>query len=73
MEEATFLEAKKDGAVLVLLDGRRLNVNPGDISHVCCWSPTAALEISAEEEGGRFFNVIVRNKANDNEIRARWE
>lgn len=73
MEEATFLEAKNDGAVLVLLDGRKLDVNPGDISYVCCWTPTTALELSEEEAGTRFFNLIVHNKGNDDKIFARWK
>ena len=74
MEEATFLESKKDGNVLVLLDGRELDVNPGDSTYVCCWSPTAPLEISEElGSGANFFNVNVRNTGNDDKIRARWK
>ncbi len=75
MEEATFLESKKDGNVLVLLDGRKLDVNTGDSTYVCCWSPTASLEISEEElgSGSNFFNVNIRNTGNDDKIRARWK
>lgn len=69
-EEALFLELKKNGEVLVLLDGRKLWVNPGDISSVVCWSPTAKLEIS--EGGGGVFSLNVRNTVNDDVIRARW-
>lgn len=73
MEEATFLETKKDGEVLVLLDGRKLDVNPGDIPNVICWTPTAPVEISEDEVGDRVFNVIVRNTGNNEEIRGRWK
>lgn len=70
-EQVTLLEAKKDGEILVLLDGRRLYVNPGDIPTVCTWLPTTGLEIT-EGESDRMFSVTVRNTTNGEEIRARW-
>lgn len=70
VEEATFLESKKNGQRLVLLDGRKLSVNPGDISFVVCWTPTTRLEIS---EGEGVFPVNVRNTTSDEVITARWE
>ncbi len=70
VEEATFLEVKKGGQRLVLLDGRKLGVNPGDISFVVCWTPTTKLEIS---EGDGFYAFNVRNTMNDEVIKARWE
>ena len=69
VEEAMFMAVIKGGQVIVLLDGRKLCVNPGDISVVVCWSPTAKLEIS---KGDGVFSLTVRNKVNDDVIRARW-
>ena len=71
MEQATLLEARKDGEILVLLDGRKLRVNAGDISKVCTWTPTTGLEIN-EGEGDTKFPVTVRNTGNGEEIGARW-
>jgi hypothetical protein len=69
-EEATFLELKttNQGQVLVLLDGRKLLVNPGCVSTAVCWSPTVSVEIS---EGEGFFSVNVRNTMYDQVIRGR--
>jgi hypothetical protein len=69
VEEVTFLEVKKGGEILVLLDGRKLWVNPGDMSYVLCWSPTAALEIT---KGDDVFSLNVRNTVNDDVVRAKW-
>jgi len=53
-EEVTLLEVENGGEFLILLDGRRLRVNPGDMPTVCTWSPTAELVISEDAGGGRF-------------------
>jgi hypothetical protein len=71
MEEATLLDVKKSGETLVLMDGRRLYVNPGDTTKTILWLPTTALEID-EGEGGRFFALSVRNVVSDETINARW-
>jgi hypothetical protein len=68
-EEATFAELKKEGQILVLLDGRELWVNPGDTTLVASWSHTAKLEIC---QGEGVFSLNVRNTVNDAVIRARW-
>jgi len=70
-EEATLLEVEKDGEELVLLDGRRLMVNPGDIPTACIWLPTAELEI-VENDNERMFSVKIRNVGNNEEIHAMW-
>jgi len=70
-EEATLLEVEKDGEELVLLDGRRLMVNPGDIPTVCIWLPTTELEITENNNEG-MFSVIIRNIGNNEEIKAMW-
>jgi len=70
-EEVTLLEAKKDGEELVLLDGRRLMVNPSDIPTACTWTPTAGLEITGTSDE-RMFPLKVRNVSNDIEIAAMW-
>ena len=71
-ESATLLEVKEDGDVLVLLDGRELQVNPGDIPTACLWLPTTELEIT-EDESDSMFSVTVRNKASGQEISAMWK
>jgi predicted hotdog family 3-hydroxylacyl-ACP dehydratase len=70
-EGATLLEVENNGEFLVLLDGRKLWVNPGDMPTVCIWIPTAELEISEDEDGGA-FPVSVRNLEDDEEIQAAW-
>ena len=70
-EEVTLLENEKDGEELVLLDGRRLMVNPGDIPTACIWLPTAELEITENNNEG-MFSVIIRNVADSEEINAMW-
>jgi hypothetical protein len=69
--EVALLEVKKDGKVLVLLDGRKLWVNPDDISYVQDWPPTTKLEI-ARGNAASTFDVSVRNTVNRDEITARW-
>ena len=71
IEEVTLLEVKPHGRLL-LLDKRRLLVNPGDMSIAVCWSPTSLLEIS-DPKDGRFFNLRVTHPQTDQHIRARWE
>ncbi len=71
MEEAILLEVEEDGEILVLLDGRRLGVNPGDIPTSILWLRAVSLGISEDEED-RLFDLCVRNMDNDREIRARW-
>jgi hypothetical protein len=68
-EAATFLELTDDGQTLVLSDGRRLWVNPGDVSVALCWSPTAAVEIP---DGEGFFGINVRNVMYNQVIRGNW-
>lgn len=72
MEEVMLDEVADDSEVMTLLDGRQLNINPGDYSIAICWSPTATLEIIKAEDG-RFFDLIVRHKMTKQEIRARWQ
>jgi hypothetical protein len=71
-EEVSLMEVQDDGEILVLLDGRRMQVSPADISTAVLWLPTATLEISEIEEGG-IFNLSVVLEGTDQEIRARWE
>ena len=71
MEEVTLWEVQKNGTILTLLDGRRLEVNPGDITTAILWLPTSSLEVS-EDEGGRTYDLSVKNRGNDEQIKARW-
>ncbi len=71
MEEAILLEVEEDGEILVLLDGRRLGVNPGDIPTAILWLRAVSLGISEDEED-RLFDLSVRNRDSDQEIRATW-
>ena len=70
MEKAMLLKVENTGAVLKLLDGRRLQVNPGDMPNACTWIPTTELEIS--ERGSGVFSVSVHNIADNVVIRAMW-
>lgn len=69
-EEVTLLEVYDDG-VMELEDGRRLQVNPGDISTAVLWSPTSALKVF--ETGDGSFDVLVTLQITGTTIRARWE
>ncbi len=71
MEEVTLIKSTKGGELLVLHDGRRLNVNPGDIPTAILWLPTSILEVSDYTDGG-FFNLTVTRQGTNEEIRARW-
>jgi len=71
MEEVTLSKPTKGGEILVLLDGRRLNVNPGDIPTAILWPPTSILEVSDYTDGGS-FNLTVTRQGTSEEIRARW-
>lgn len=70
-EKATLLEAIEDGEILILLDGRELQVNPGDIPTTILWLPTTKLEI-ARGSGKSMFPLKVRNVSNDQEASAYW-
>jgi|GEM_PF-1291596 hypothetical protein len=69
-EEVTLREVYDDG-VLELEDGRRLQVNPGDISTVLLWSPTSTLNVL--ETGDGSFDVTVILQRTGTTIRARWQ
>ncbi len=71
MEEVTLWEVQKNGMILTLLDGRRLEVNPGDITTAILWLPTSSLEVS-EDEGRRTYDLSVKHQGNGEQINARW-
>ena len=76
IEEVTLIEVEEDGEILVLMDGRRLHVNPGDITTAILWLPTSTLEVSekmSESDEGGFFDLSVTLKGTDQHIHARWE
>jgi hypothetical protein len=70
-EEVTLSEVEEDG-VLLLMDGRRIRVSPGDIPTAVLWLPTATLEI-VETEGDDVFDLSVTLHGTDQVIRACWE
>jgi hypothetical protein len=59
------------GEVLVLLDGRRLQVRPGDRFKSSQWLPMSELEIS-EESDDPVYVLKVRNLEQKDEILATW-
>jgi hypothetical protein len=74
IEEVTLDKVEEDGEVLVLMDGRRLLVNHGDISTALLWLPTSTLEvIERDEDEDGFVNLSVILEGTDQKIRARWE
>jgi hypothetical protein len=52
IEEVTLIDVEEDGEILVLMDGRRLQVSPADISTALLWLPMSTLEVTQLEEGG---------------------
>jgi hypothetical protein len=71
MEEVTLIKSTKGGEILVLHDGRRLNVNPEYIPTAVLWLPTSILEVSDYTAGGA-FNLTVTRQGTSEQIRARW-
>jgi hypothetical protein len=71
MEQATLIEVKDAGQTLVLMDGRELSVDPGDITTAILWLPTTLLEIS-DTDDNRFFDLCVKVHGPNEEIRASW-
>lgn len=71
MEEVTLIEVKNDGQTLVLMDGRELEVNHGDIPTAILWLPTTLLEIS-ETDDDHVFDLCIKIHGTNEEIRASW-
>jgi hypothetical protein len=71
MEQVTLMEVKNDGQTLFLIDGRELNVDPGDITTAILWLPTTLLEIS-DADDNRFFELCVKVHGTNQQIRANW-
>ena len=72
METATLIEIKGDGQLLVLADGRRLQVNPSDIPTACIWRPTNQLQL-LDGGGASMFPITVYNKESaDKKISTAW-
>jgi hypothetical protein len=70
-ERETLSEIQQDGKVLVLLDGRKLRVRPGDFSKSRNWFLISELEMSKESDDP-VYNIKVRNLEQDEEVRAMW-
>jgi hypothetical protein len=70
-DQTSLSEVQEAGRFLVLLDGRQLEVNPGDIPTVATWYPTMNLTISMDHSD-TMFPVIIRNMETDQEIKAMW-
>jgi hypothetical protein len=70
-EEVTLIEVEEEG-ILVLMDGRRLRVDPQGIDTAILWLPTSTLEVSelGEED---LFDVSVTLRGTDQWVRAHWE
>ena len=64
-------EVENDGEILILMNDRRLRVNPGDMPTACTWTPTAELEIT-DSNCNEMFPVTVRNIGIEIEIKAMW-
>jgi hypothetical protein len=72
VEAVTLMEVKNDGQTLVLIDGRELDVDPGDITTAILWLPTTLLEIS-DTDDNRFFNLSIKVQGTNQQIRANWK
>ncbi len=65
-----FLKGLNDGKILVLGDGSRWAVNPGDIPTCCTWTPTAPVEVKQTGETD-MFPYTIENRENDTSVLAR--
>jgi hypothetical protein len=72
IEEVTLIDIEEDGQILVLMDGRRLQVSPADIPTALLWLPMSTLEVQQLKEGG-VFDLSVILEGTNQLIRARWE
>lgn len=63
------MEVKNDGQTLVLIDGRELDVDPGDITTAILWLPSTLLEIS-ETDTDPLFDLRVKVYGTHEEIHA---
>lgn len=72
MEEVTLNEMKNDEQTLVLIDGRKLTVDPRDITTAIRWLPSTLLEIS-KTDNDPLFDLCVKVHGTNEEIRASWQ
>ena len=70
-DEAMLFQIENDGQALVLADGRRLLVNPGDASVACNWSPTTRLQLTPNKDS--VFSISVTNEVSGATIAARMD
>ncbi|OGP54457.1 MAG: hypothetical protein A2Y65_09760 [Deltaproteobacteria bacterium RBG_13_52_11] len=70
-ERETLIKIQDNGEILVLLDGRRLRVRPGDFPKSRSWLPMEELEIS-DDSSDPMFTVKIRNIEEREEILAMW-
>ncbi len=70
-EQVILFEVRDQGQIINLVDGRKLQVNPGDTPTTATWYPTMSLVISADDSNS-MFPVKIRNTATDQEISSTW-
>jgi hypothetical protein len=71
MKGVTLKEVKNDERTLVLIDGRKLTVDPRDIPTAIRWLPSTLLEIS-QTDTDPLFDLRVKVYGTTEEIRASW-
>ena len=49
------MEVLNDGQELLLMDGTKWMINPGDIPSVCTWIPTAKIKVEKLDINDMFF------------------
>jgi hypothetical protein len=72
MEQKPLKEVKDNGQILVLIDGRKLHVDPRDWLVAMRWLPNTILEIS-HINVDPIFNLRVKGSGTSEEIRASWK
>ena len=70
--EVALIDVQEDGAVLLLLDGRKLQVRPSNIIISCQWSAPVLLEI-VEDATRPQFPLSARNTVTDTRVQAMWK
>lgn len=70
-EPATVNRIVLNGSLIVLTDGRSLNVSAKDAGVTNVWVPSTTLEIW-KDDAASAFPLCVRNTTRDEEVHGRW-
>jgi hypothetical protein len=72
-EKVTLDDVGKDGDVLLLVDGRRLLVNPKDAAVTSIWERLAPLTLRERRGGRAAFGLTVTNEETGDTVAAKLD